>query len=272
MRASEAAGLTVLTFGLLFGLHLGTAALRAAVSGGDLAAAKLAVSIDPASAALIQLAAFVPVLFLALRRRHGSARVGLRAHVGPASLSVIVLAVVAGAALQLPLAEIGNAVDSVLGRDVDALLLRRRLIEPQTAFEGVAVVLALVAVAPITEELLFRGAMLDGLRERYGTTAGVVLSSLLFAALHPSAGASSFVAGVLLGALAARRRSVVPSIVLHAACNAVPILIPERVLAIRGWNTVASYVEHIDARLVIATASLSLLALAALLGRRQPTR
>lgn len=90
--------------------------------------------------------------------------------------------------------------------------------------------LLLLVFAPVTEELVFRAGLLEGLLRR-GWRAGsaVALSALAFAAAHlvtqPVGWALAIVApGVLLGALYARTRRVGPCIVLHAAMNGVWLL------------------------------------------------
>jgi membrane protease YdiL (CAAX protease family) len=62
-------------------------------------------------------------------------------------------------------------------------------------------VVALVLVAPLTEELLFRGLILRGLDRRYGATAAVLVSSAFFAFAHGNwiQAPPAFIAGLYLG-------------------------------------------------------------------------
>lgn len=82
--------------------------------------------------------------------------------------------------------------------------------------------LLLVVVAPLTEELLFRGLILRGLIAQRGEWAAVLYSSLLFGLLHlnPWQLASAFFLGIVLGWLFIQTRSLVPCILCHAAFNA----------------------------------------------------
>jgi membrane protease YdiL (CAAX protease family) len=76
-------------------------------------------------------------------------------------------------------------------------------------------------VAPIVEELIFRGFVYAGLRRRM-TFAGAVLSSaLLFALMHNNAGAVIPIGmiGIVLAVLYERNRSVIPCIICHALNN-----------------------------------------------------
>ena len=93
---------------------------------------------------------------------------------------------------------------------------------------GLAVAaLITVVLAPLTEELLFRGAMLYGFRQRWGVRTSVGLMALIFAAMHISildpywpGVALTGVIAVVLAVLRLRTGSLVPAIVAHATYNA----------------------------------------------------
>lgn len=89
--------------------------------------------------------------------------------------------------------------------------------------------LAFGAIAvPITEEFLFRGLLYRWLRDRWGTWAGIFLSALIFALIHPpTAGAAPliFLLGLALAWLYERTGSLKPGMVLHGANNAIGITI-----------------------------------------------
>jgi uncharacterized protein len=91
---------------------------------------------------------------------------------------------------------------------------------------GPASFLAIVVVAPFVEEVLFRGIILRGLLTRMSAPKAIVLSSVLFGAMH--ANVYQFVdAGVfalVLGWFYVRFRSTLPCILLHALANALAML------------------------------------------------
>jgi len=93
---------------------------------------------------------------------------------------------------------------------------------------GLGMVIVLVVVAPLTEELLFRGLILRGFMQRYGTVAAVLLSTLLFALIHvnPYQFASAILGGVFLAWLFVRTRSLWPCIIAHALFNGHLIVLP----------------------------------------------
>ena len=79
----------------------------------------------------------------------------------------------------------------------------------------------LLLVAPIGEELLFRGMILRGLLANYGVPKAILGSSLLFAAVHlnPWQAVPTFFVGVLLAWLFVRTRSLPLCILVHALWN-----------------------------------------------------
>ncbi len=89
-----------------------------------------------------------------------------------------------------------------------------------------------VTVAPVLEELLFRGLVLRGLMLRTGFWPAAVLSSLVFGALHATAadvsGAAVVASITLLGlglcVLTRRTGRLGPGIGVHALHNAVAVL------------------------------------------------
>lgn len=95
----------------------------------------------------------------------------------------------------------------------------------------VLVALTAVAVAPVVEELLFRGLVLRGLMLRTGFWPAAVVSSVLFGLLHAQATGlealplvvATGVFGLGLCVLARRTGRLGPGILVHALRNAVAI-------------------------------------------------
>lgn len=96
--------------------------------------------------------------------------------------------------------------------------------------EYVVFLIPILILTPIAEEIYMRGFVYTILRERYGVVAGVVVSSLLFAAFHMSPWFffQTFVVAVGLAWLREKYRSVGPPIVAHATINLLAIVIGSR--------------------------------------------
>jgi len=100
-------------------------------------------------------------------------------------------------------------------------------------------VLVLVVVAPLTEELLFRGLILRGFLSQYTVRRAVFASSLLFALIHlnPWQFATGAVLGVLFAWWFIETRSLLPCLYGHALMNSLGLLIGAVLrVEIRGYT------------------------------------
>ena len=97
---------------------------------------------------------------------------------------------------------------------------------------------ALIVMAAVTEEFLFRGLILRGLLARVGPAAAVVISAGLFAVMHlnPWQMPGAFLIGVILGWVYLRTRSLVLCFAGHAFHNAVVLLATGLPFAVDGFN------------------------------------
>jgi len=92
---------------------------------------------------------------------------------------------------------------------------------------GLLVALLLGGVlAPVAEEVFFRGFLYAGMRSRWGVGWALVASSLIFALIHltPSVLPPLFIMGLLLAYLYERSNSLWPSVLLHAAVNSIAFI------------------------------------------------
>jgi membrane protease YdiL (CAAX protease family) len=178
----------------------------------------------PLNYALVQAASVGVIFIVAFPHRGREGGLLESVHVRPLIGGIVALSFIAGAFMQLPLAEVGNLVQEVWPTSFDELARRHRLINPKTWWAGVSTLLALVLVAPVTEELLFRGWLLQDLKEQYGKTRALFWSSALFGLVHIEAAAILYAAlgGLVLGAVALRTKSTLASIAMHAGVNALP--------------------------------------------------
>lgn len=86
----------------------------------------------------------------------------------------------------------------------------------------VVCLLVIAVLTPIWEEILFRGAFLDGLTRRFRSGLAIVLSAALFAAAHfvPLTFVYLFTLGIALALLRRFHRNIRAPILLYAANNA----------------------------------------------------
>lgn len=86
-------------------------------------------------------------------------------------------------------------------------------------------VVAAVVIAPVVEEIVFRGLVYRFLRQRTGVAWSAIVSGALFSAVHGYLVVlpALFVFGVALSLVTERFASIVPAIVLHATKNALAL-------------------------------------------------
>lgn len=102
---------------------------------------------------------------------------------------------------------------------------------PTEAYEGVQqaiglggwAILSSVIAAPILEEVFFRGLVFESCRERMGRGGALLMSALLFGAIHivPVQMINAFVVGLILGYVYLKTRSLLAAIIIHAVNNAI---------------------------------------------------
>jgi hypothetical protein len=82
--------------------------------------------------------------------------------------------------------------------------------------------LGAVIVAPLVEEIFFRGFLFQGFRQRYGWINAALLSSAIFAAAHLDLVSlvPTFILGIVLAYTYHKSNSVLPGIILHFLVNA----------------------------------------------------
>lgn len=82
-----------------------------------------------------------------------------------------------------------------------------------------------VIVAPVAEEVFFRGFVFAGLRQRYDWKKAAFISSALFAVIHvtPTAMIPVFILGYIFAYLYHRSNSIWPAILMHVSTNALAL-------------------------------------------------
>lgn len=96
---------------------------------------------------------------------------------------------------------------------------------PDYTGRGLWTVVTVVVLAPVLEELLCRGILLESLRARYGVVTALWASSLFFAAihLHITLALNALVLGMILGFIYLRTDSLYATILLHGFHNALAL-------------------------------------------------
>jgi membrane protease YdiL (CAAX protease family) len=173
------------------------------------------VDLDPGLyVGIAELALLVPVWWLAVRKyRVGWDVLGLRRFdAGTLALGcgLMIISLIFNASYSAFLAVFG------LRAQVDLVPIFAELSSPWW------LLLAGIVVAPVVEELFFRGFLYAGLAQRYSWRKAAVISSALFALIHlqPLAIVPIFLLGYLFAYLYERSKSIWPAILMHVTTNA----------------------------------------------------
>lgn len=172
----------------------------------------------------VQLGLLLGVSVVLFRRRLSwSEAFGLKIRLLPRALAIGLI----GCALLVPVTLLLHGLSQFLlarfGLPVeDQLAIRWLLDNPDPLFRAILFAQAII-VAPICEELFFRGLLLTALRNHATLPWAVALSSLLFAAFHFNLPATIPLFAIASGFAVAYlySRSLTAAIVMHAAYNLV---------------------------------------------------
>ena len=96
------------------------------------------------------------------------------------------------------------------------------LLQPEGVLGYILIIIAVAIIAPIGEELLFRGFLQQFLEQHWkDITRAVLVTSLLFAMIHfnPFWTIQIYMLGIILGFLSWKTQSIIPSIILHSMNN-----------------------------------------------------
>lgn len=90
-----------------------------------------------------------------------------------------------------------------------------------------ALMILVAVVAPIVEELFFRGMLYPVLRRRWSAPVAIIVNGFLFALIHviPILLPGLFFVGIVLAWVRERSGSVIPCIVIHALQNGTVLLV-----------------------------------------------
>jgi membrane protease YdiL (CAAX protease family) len=127
--------------------------------------------------------------------------------------------------LALLASELDTYMEEILPPPEWIVEMYRRVLEYHTFWEFVGVAMFLVIMAPLTEELMFRGLFLHRLWEGYGPQRAVVGSSICFGVFHllPWQAVGAGLVGIYLGWLLVRTRSIFVPMFSHALFNLIPV-------------------------------------------------
>ncbi|MFY9153658.1 MAG: type II CAAX endopeptidase family protein [Prolixibacteraceae bacterium] len=156
--------------------------------------------------------------------------------------------------------EVNTALDKVLPPPAWFWELFNKIFENDYGIYGA--ILKVAVMAPIVEELIFRGVIMHGLMRNYSKFTAVFVSALMFALFHlnPWQFPATFILGLVLGILMVRTRNIFLCIIGHAINNGLVLI------SIQYWDTIKEFSffqfsknNQLIVSAVIATVALALI-------------
>lgn len=119
-----------------------------------------------------------------------------------------------------------NLISSYYGQNPEMQDVVRWVLEEKSLFILVSLIFFGIIIAPVIEEIMFRGFLQPALKNSFGRRYAVVVSASLFAAVHMDIFAffQIFILGMLLGYLYEKTQTLVASIVVHILHNSLTLV------------------------------------------------
>ncbi|MEX0923831.1 MAG: CPBP family intramembrane glutamic endopeptidase [Rhodovibrionaceae bacterium] len=149
-------------------------------------------------------------------------QVGLRPSSAVWYFRAVLLAILA----MLLVALVSVAMESLLGGPIDNPQVGMLAPGGSSIFSAIVMLILVAGLAPLVEELLFRGLVYRWISERYGMWIALFFSALIFSCLHgiPALIPPLFVVGCLLAWLYEKSGSIWPCVAMHGVFNAMMLI------------------------------------------------
>ncbi|MBI2470918.1 MAG: CPBP family intramembrane metalloprotease [Planctomycetes bacterium] len=114
-----------------------------------------------------------------------------------------------------------NLISSYYGINPEMQDVVKWILEEKSLFILISLIFFGVIIAPLIEEIIFRGFLQSALKNYFGRRYAIVISASLFAAVHMDAFAffQILILGILLGYLYEKTQTLVASVVIHILHN-----------------------------------------------------
>lgn len=115
---------------------------------------------------------------------------------------------------------------------------------------------SIAIVAPVVEEIIFRGIMIERLGTKYSYKHAVIISSVIFGILHVSP-VGAFIFGVVLSLVYLKTGSLMIPVLIHIANNAIATLMMfDYDYDYGAWETAAPYISNAWIGILLFTAGI----------------
>lgn len=188
-----------------------------------------------ALATLIQAFILIGLVFYLVRIRYRLSWDYLGLEKASASLKNIIIGIGGGISLVFLVAIAAAILESIIPQPIQPQPFVDIFLKIENWKELSIALMVVIVLAPINEEIFFRGFLYPYLRDRLGVRLGQLGSAMVFGALHldPFRFVPLTMGGIGLAVIYQRTKSLYASILAHAVWNTVMILI--LLLSLKSW-------------------------------------
>ena len=196
----------------LLGVFLAATVLSSLVSGILQKAGVLSAGLGTFVAYVLQFVLTIAFAWIQRRRRMPREAAGLKFGLSRVDFTVILWGMIVVLATGLVIEPLLALLPDAFMEAISSLMGR-----------GGWMMLTSIVIAPILEEILFRGIIQDSLTYKYGPWKGILLGAAVFGIIHiiPQQVINAFLIGIVLGYIYYQTRSLIPVMVIHCINNAI---------------------------------------------------
>ena len=161
--------------------------------------------------------------------------------------SLLLVSGLIGLGLTIVADELSRVIQIVLPIPEEVSKLMEAFLVFRSKGEFLIIVLAVVVIAGIAEEMLFRGFFQGTLERVTDVTKAVLITAFVFAFMHlnPWWLVELIIMGVLLGVLAWRSGSIFPSVVVHMVKNSLAVVFANTDTSRLDWYFVEGHISPV---------------------------
>jgi len=188
---------------------------------------------------LINLLSFGLVIFLGFKRTHKKFNEVFMFNNVPLKYWVSIIVFMFGFVI------VSSELDNILQYFLPMPSFFQDVFESMLVNEYIIVSILLVGIIPaFVEEMLFRGVILNGFRGNYSRRKAIILSSVLFGAIHlnPWQFVTAFIIGIISAWICIKTESIILSIYIHLFNNVLSVFSMKYkdIMPVNGFNTAFS--------------------------------
>jgi len=165
----------------------------------------------------------------------------------PVDSHVLLVSGAIGLGLSIVIDEVDCLIQKIMPMPDELIEGLEAMMRTDSVFGFMIMALAVVIVAALVEEMLFRGLFLGVLEHKMEIPRAILISSLIFAFIHlnPWWFVEILILGVLLGVMALRSKSIFPGVVVHGLNNALALFLVNTDAANLDWYRFKGHVSPI---------------------------